>query len=467
VDAREQLARDLEELARRKRERRLADYTPYPKQIGFHAAGRQHRERLFMAGNQQGKTLAGGAEVAMHLTGHYPPWWKGRRFRTPIRAWASGVTGEATRDNVQRMLMGLPGEHGTGMIPKDAIHRTRQSRGMVDALDTIYVRHKSGGFSSLVFKSYERGREKWQGESLHLVWFDEEPPLEIYSEGLARITARKGLVFLTFTPLQGMSDVVTRYLMEPDNEDRHVTQMGIEEAEHIPAEERERIIDGYAPHEREARANGVPVLGSGKVFPIPEEEIAEEAPKLPHHWARICGLDFGWGHPTAAVWLAHDRDTDVIHVYDAYRKAEATPVVHAAAIRARGDWIPVAWPHDGLQHDKGSGVQLAEQYRNQGVAMLRERAQFADGSNGVEAGVQEMLDRMYTGRLKVAEHLGEWWEEFRMYHRKDGIIQKVRDDLMAATRYGVMMLRAATTEQSVRDWSRPIPYPDEHQRWIV
>jgi phage terminase large subunit-like protein len=259
--------------------------------LKFHTAGKEYRERLFMAGNQQGKTLSGAAEFAIHLTGRYPAWWNGRRFTTPIRAWASGVTGEATRDNAQRMLLGL--EHGTGMIPKDAIHKVRNSRGLVDAVDTIYVQHKSGGMSSLVFKSYERGREKWQGESLHLVWFDEEPPVDIYGEGLARITARKGIVFLTFTPLMGMSEVVARFILEPDNPDRHVTQMGLEEAEHIPAEERERIIQGYQPHEREARVNGVPVLGSGKVFPIPEDEIAEEAPPLAYHWARVCGLDFG------------------------------------------------------------------------------------------------------------------------------------------------------------------------------
>jgi hypothetical protein len=120
-------------------------------------------------------------------------------------------------------------------------------------------------------------------------------------------------------------------------------QKGIDEAAHIDADERNRIVQGYMPHEREARANGVPVLGSGKVFPVPEDEISEEVPQLPEHWARICGLDFGWGHPTAAVWMAHDRDTDTLHVYDCYRKSEATPVIHSAAINARGKWIPVSW----------------------------------------------------------------------------------------------------------------------------
>jgi hypothetical protein len=118
----------------------------------------------------------------------------------------------------------------------------------------------------------------------------------------------------------------------------------------------------------------------------------------------------------------------------------------------------VSWPHDGLQHDKGSGIQIAEQYKAQGLAMLDERATFEDGSNGVEAGVMDILDRMKTGRFRVAKHLEDWWQEFRLYHRKSGQIVKERDDLMSATRYGVMMLRHArvkpeTVEMNINtDW---------------
>src|SRR5687767_12053191 len=155
---------------------------------------------------------------------------------------------------------------------------------------------------------------------------------------------------------------------------------------------------------------------------------------------RIIGIDFGWDHPTAAAWLSHDQDTDVVYVTDAYRVREQTPIFHSAAIKTRSKnlKIPVAWPHDGLQHDKGSGKQLAQQYRDQGLEMLPEHSQFIDGTYGVEAGVSDMLDRMQTGRLKVAEHLNEWWEEFRLYHRDEGKIVKEGDDLISATRYGIM-----------------------------
>jgi hypothetical protein len=163
-------------------------------------------------------------------------------------------------------------------------------------------------------------------------------------------------------------------------------------------------------------------------------------------------MDFGWDHPFAAVKLAHDRDADCIYVLATYRCREATPIIHSAALRPWGK-IPWAWPHDGLQHDKGSGKQLAVQYREQGLELLSEFAKFEDGTYGVEAGVMAMLARMQTGRFKVARHLSEWFEEFRLYHRQDGVIEKIRDDLLSATRYAVMCLRYAETEASDAAWS--------------
>jgi len=429
----------------------LADYRPYAKQMEFHRAGADLsvRERLLIAGNQLGKTWSAGYETAMHLTGRYPDWWQGAVFNDPVAMWAAGVTGEVTRDSVQRVLCGRINAIGTGAIPADAIKDKAMKRGVADAIDTLVVRWGGGGDiqakeSLLGFKAYDQGREKFQAETLDIVWLDEEPPMDIYTEALTRTNATDGILYMTFTPLQGMSDVVRRFLMEKQA-GTHVTTMTIQDAEHYTPEQRAAIIASYPSHEREARAMGIPTLGSGRIFPIAEEVIREMPVTLPSHWPRIVGIDFGWDHPTAAAWLAWDRDTDTVHVYDAYRVREATPLVHAAAIKSKGAWIPVAWPHDGLQHDKGSGEQLAEQYKKHGLAMLKDRATFDDGSNGVEAGLMDMLDRMQTGRLKVAKHLHDWWEEFRLYHREDGKVVKENDDLMSATRYALMMLRHAKT----------------------
>lgn len=449
------------EIQRKLAGNKLADYEPYPKQREFHAAGGPLtvRERLLKAGNQVGKTWCAGFEHAMHLTGRYPDWWPGTTFDEPVIGWAASETGQGTRDTVQRILLGQVGDWGTGAIPRDAIKDIkRAAHGVPDMVETILVRHGGGGdvqagTSRVTIKTYDQGRLRWQGETLDFVWFDEEPPEDIYFEGLTRTNARGGIVTLTFTPLKGMSDVVRRFLQEKPT-GTVVTNMTIHDAAHYTPEQRQAIIATYPAHEREARINGTPTLGSGRIFPIADEVIAEDAIKIPPHWPRICGLDFGWDHPTAAVWVAWDRDSDTVHIYDAYRVREATPQVHSLAVAGKGKWIPVAWPHDGLQHDKGSGDALADQYRKAGVNMLKEKATHppekgepeGSGGNGVEAGLMMMLDRMQTGKLKVAKHLHDWWEEFRLYHREDGKVVKEADDLMSATRYALMMLRHAKVQ---------------------
>lgn len=415
-----------------------------------------------MAGNQLGKTVAGAYEMAMHLTGLYPDWWEGRRFDKQIAAWAGSVSTLATRDTVQRLVCGRPGQLGTGSVPKHLIIDSKSAMGTPDLLDHIKVTHVSGGESTLAFKSYEQGREKWQGETLDIVWFDEEPSQDIYSEGLTRTNATNGMTYMTFTPLLGMSDVVKRFLLDK-SPGTGVTTMTIDDAEHYTQEQREAIIASYPAHEREARTKGIPTLGSGRIFAVPDEMVMIDAFEIPEHWVQICGIDFGWDHPSAAARIAWDRDDDVIYVTSAHRQREQTPLLFAATVKPWGEWLPWAWPHDGLQHDKGSGEQLAEQYKKQGLNTLPNRATHAPqdgeeegtGGNGVEAGLMEMLDRMQSGRFKVFKHLTEWFEEFRMYHRKDGKVVKTDDDLLSATRYAVMMKRHAINKPKP---AKPIKY---------
>jgi hypothetical protein len=120
-------------------------------------------------------------------------------------------------------------------------------------------------------------------------------------------------------------------------------------------------------------------------------------------------------------------------------------VVQAAALRPWGR-IPFAWPRDGRRETlEGAGIALANQYKAQGLEMLHEHAQFEDGSVSVEAGLMEMLSRMETGRFKVFKDLHDWFEEFRLYHRKDGRVVKEHDDLMSATRYARCVMQGPAT----------------------
>lgn len=241
--------------------------------------------------------------------------------------------------------------------------------------------------------------------------------------------------------------------------------MTIDDAEHYSTAEREAIIAAYPAHERDARAKGIPVLGSGRVFTIPEEDIREAPVRLPPYWPRIGALDFGWDHPSAAVELAFDTEADVIHVVKAFRATHTSPAMQAIALKPwgagpGGQWLPWAWPRDGHRETlEGAGEALAKQYREQGMRLLGHHAQFKDGSVSVEAGLMDMFDRMQTGRFKVFDNLTDWFEEYRLYHRKDGKVVKLRDDLMSATRYGVMMIRMAVVEPTrfaaARDRNKP------------
>jgi hypothetical protein len=458
------LLRQRAELERLLSTNQLAQYRPYPKQLDFHAAGANPDvlERLLVAGNQLGKTLSASREAAMHATGMYPDWWPGAVFEKPTIGWASSITSQGTRDTVQRMLLGQPGSFGTGAIPKDMLVEVKKAtHGVADSVETIMAKHVplydnkkklSDGTSRITLKTYDQGRERWQGDTLNWIWFDEEPPEDIYVEGRTRTNATGGISFMTFTPLLGMSDVVRRFITDKAP-GTHTTTMTIEDALHYTPEQRRRIVLAYPSHERDARARGIPILGSGRIFPFEDAMVAEPPLQIPGFWPRIVGVDFGYEHPFAAVWMAWDRDTDTVHIYDVYRRREGSPATHTAVLRSKGAWIPVAWPHDGETRDsRGSGVTHAQQYRDLGCNMLKERATHppargqkeGDGGISLEASISDCFDRIETGRLKVAKHLNDWFEEFRLYHRKDGLVVKEHDDVMSAMFKGLMMLRKAT-----------------------
>lgn len=193
----------------------------YPKHLEFFRAGATHRERLAMMANRVGKTLGlGGYETTLHLTGLYPDWWEGRRFDRPIRAWAAGKAQDTTRDIVQTTLLGdILGSGqdrrpaGTGTIPGSKIGKLTWKAGSVtNCVDVVKVLHKSGGWSTLGFKAYSQGRGSFEGTAQHLIWFDEEPPEDVYGEALIRTATTNGLMLVTFTPLEGLSNVVKSFL---------------------------------------------------------------------------------------------------------------------------------------------------------------------------------------------------------------------------------------------------------------
>ena len=448
------LARAVEiakELEFRQKTNLMNSYKPYDYQKKFH--GSLAAQRLLMAGNRVGKSFSGAMEMAYHCTGLYPEWWTGKRFNRPVRCWVGGVSNETTRDVCQKELTGQPDDpsaKGMGSIPLKLIGETVRKPGVPNAFNSVVIKHTSGGYSRIGFKAYEMGKEKWMGESLDVIWLDEEPPQSIYSQALTRTADKGGIVYMTFTPEQGMTETVAQFVNNLKT-GQELIQATWDDAPHMTKDIRNQILSALPPHERKMREMGIPQLGSGLVFPIAEDDIVCEHFEIPDYFPRICAIDFGWDHPTACVWVAWDRDSDIVYVYDSYAMRQETVPVHASAIKSRGFWIPVVYPMDGRQADKGSGKSLAVQYREEGVNLLREHftnppqtgMKEGSGGNSVEAGVMEMLTRFQTKRLKIFENQGKLMEELRMYHRKEGKIVPMNDDVISALRYAVMSLRKA------------------------
>jgi phage terminase large subunit-like protein len=449
-----ELLKLLEEKENRKRFNKIKTYYPdkgrlnrtlYPKHMNFFEAGSVKRERLFMAANRIGKTEgAGGYEMALHLTGDYPTWWKGRRFDKPISAWAAGDTGKTVREIIQQKLLGPLHDIGTGLIPKDKIIKYTAKQGVSEAIDTVTIKHSSGGISQLVLKSYDQKRISFQGSEQDLLWFDEEPPLEIYTEGLLRTMTNNGLIMLTFTPLMGMSEVVMSFLpsgqiVDVSEGPKFVVTATWDDVPHLSTEAKEQLWNSIPPFQRDARSKGIPQLGAGAIFPVPESDFAVQDFAIPDHWPRCYGLDIGWNR-TAAVFAAIDRDNDIVYLISEHYRGQAEPSIHAEAIKARGAWIPGVIDPASRGRTQRDGQQIIQDYIDLGLDL-------DVAFNGVESGLYEVWQRLSTGRLKVFKSLSNWFYEFRLYRRDEsGRIVKENDHLMDALRYLCMsaLARAKT-----------------------
>lgn len=462
----------LAQLEKRRQLFKLEYYKPYPFQEAFHNAvgfgtGKPSAQRVLMAGNGSGKTVCGAMETAIHLTGRYPQWWKGTRFAKPIIAMIGGMTNEAVRDICQKHLFGEasePDKLGTGAIPIDAIGKRTTKPGVPNAFDSALVKHVSGGYSKAMFRAYEQGKEKHMGHRINLGWMDEEPPQDIYSQYLRATISMDACLYITFTPEKGLTQVVNGFMNDLQKGQALISASWHDAPHLIKAgeltDEARQLLAGFPPHEREMRMRGTPTYGTGLVFPFSQDQISIEPFQIPRHWPRIIGIDFGHDHPFAAALLAWDRDADTVYLTAEYKQTRVLPAVHVAAIKPWGAWIPVAWPHDGLNTEKTSGDQLRKPYADLGLSMLQARAtnppdpaqgqKEGQGGNSVEKALLDMYERMETGRWKVFSSCQQWFEEQRIYHRDEkGKLVSLRDDLLSASRYASMMLRHARTE-SVR-----------------
>ena len=456
------LARAVE---RHMAENKLAMFKPYPWQAEFIELSKDHPETMLMAANGVGKTLPGAVIVAIHATGRYPDWWKGRRFDRPVKVWCATLSDGFQKANNQAALLGDDTNEalGTGMIPKDTLQwkpRLRQS-GIGDVVNDIKVMHVSGKASVIHFLSYKQGWRAFQGAKPDIVWADEQSADGSADEGMifaelqTRIFRSGGMLFLTLTPLLGETETIRHFTHPFDKDGKRIEGIAWkgatwDDAPHLKEADKARLRASYPPHQLDARTRGVPLLGQGAVFTVDERQIKCDPFEIPPYFRQLIGIDFGIDHPFAAAKVAYDADADCIYVAGGFRVRNETSVYHAHGIKQLGDWQPIAWPHDGLNRkDTGAGgaIELWQMYLAHGLNMLPLSACYQDDTGGgqkTEPVVFDIIERERTGRFKVFSNVEPYFEERRSLHRKDGRIVAERDDFMKAVFYACMMLRYAS-----------------------
>lgn len=433
----------------------------YQWQHNFNAATSEHTACMLMAANQVGKSLTGCVIDAFHLTGDYPEDWEGHKFKNPPMCWLLGYSGEKTRDLLQQKLFGRfhAGKFEGGLVPADKIvpGGWRAMTGTSGAMREVRVKH-ANGIATCQFWSYSQGQHALMGDVVDWYHIDEEPKdPEIYPQVITRTlngdngTGGRGI--LTFTPENGKTELVCKFMDEPIAS-QYLKTATWDDAPHLGEHAKESILAQYPAYQRDMRSRGIPLMGAGLIYEHSEEAIRCDPFEIPAHWYLIDGMDFGWDHPQAHIQLAWDMGSNMFYVIHAWKKSKQQPFEAWERVRPWAEDVPTAWPHDGLQHEKGSAKQQKDYYEESGFEMLDEHATWEEGGNGVEAGLMEFNNLMKTGRFKVFSHLIEVFEEIRGYHRvskangKSEIV-KTNDDILDAIRYAYMMRRHAVQKNDI------------------
>ena len=459
----------LNQLNTHRKENKLQSYEPYKFQLKFHNAigegtDKPAIQKSLVCANKIGKSLCASNEVAMHLTGLYPDWYQGMKFDTGIEAVCGTHTIEQTRDILQAMLFGPPGldeELGTGSVPKDLIINAQKRPGYGTAFDFVDVKHvPSGTRSRIFFRAYEIGERKHMGRPMDLTWEDEEPPFDIHMQMVRGGFAKdKSLKLLTFTPEFGATDMAMKIVTEVGR-GQAVIRAGWKDAPHMVKNWDEKIAE-VPEWQRPFRVHGEISIGEGAVFPIANERIECDPFQIPPHWPRIAAIDIGWAHPFAVAWLALDRDSGITYGYRVYREVQKLFAQQAAIIKGTDPWIPVMWPHDAAKHDAHSGRTYRDIMASEPHNVRMHLKPFSNppnpgmpegsGGQGVEIGLEQMLNAFENGTLKIFKTCREFFEEKSLYHRKldaqgKWILVKKMDDVISAIRYAYMMQRFAITK---------------------
>ena len=242
---------------------------------------------------------------------------------------------------------------------------------------------------------------------------------------------------------------------------KFLVQATWDDVPHLDETAKAELLAAYPPYQRDARTKGIPQLGSGAIYQVPESDIVIPDFEIPDYYPRAFGMDVGWNR-TAVVWGARDPASNTIYLYSEHYRGQAEPIVHALAIQARGKWIPGVIDPASAGRSQKDGLQLLMQYREMGLDL-------EPASNTVESGIQEVWQLLSALKLRVFRSLGNWITEFRLYQRDtDGRIVKQNDHLMDATRYLIVSGRDRMRQPPAKArYENRLVYPGQQsQAWM-
>jgi phage terminase large subunit-like protein len=440
------------EINKRAKDNKLADYNSgkrkHKKQVEFHKC--KKRNRWVFGGNRSGKTECGAVEAIWILRGIHPY----RKNKKNTFGWAVSLSQQVQRDVAQSKILKY--------LPKSWIYDITMLSGRKDApeggvIDQIKIRNVFGGISTLGFKSCDQGREKFQGSSLDFVWFDEEPPQDVYEECLMRIIDKRGDIFGTMTPLKGMTFIYKEiYLNQRNNPQVWCQFMSWEDNPYLSKDEIKLLENTLDSATLDSRRYGKFSGGAGLVYPEFDRNVHVIPPfSIPPDWQDTISIDPGLNNPLSAHWYAVDYDGNIYVVAEHFAAGRDVDY-HVRSIKDICERI--GWKTDAKgrisalidsaanQRTLASSKSVAELFCEKGI-MVNTKV-----NKDVFAGICRVKEYLKRGNgigdIYIFDNCVNMISEFMSYFWSDGDSPIKKDDhCMDELRYYIMTRPRAPEKQ--------------------
>lgn len=440
----------------------LKYFRPFEHQRKFFATCNADR-RGILAANRIGKTVSTCYETAMHLTGQYPDWWTGKRFAKPITAMVAGEGWQQVAMVLQNELLGsqdvkITEQLGTGAIPRDAIVFDTMRNDGANCLG-VEIRHVSGGNSYLVFANYTQEVRQMQGFKLNLAVFDEQPPDDFFSEIVTRTATTQGQVLCSFTPLKGLNGLVSKFWHQEEGYE-HIRVSWDDVPEYDPwgepfllNETRQQLERDYLPHERDARRNGVPVMGKGAVFQLrswPTYKTGDFDFRNTSGIHRVISLDLGLVNDKTVIslmyWHPEEQEAWLHHQIVVKGQEEANPMNYINHLmRPEVFGTPIVLPADANTQGRYtmSSQSIRELFESYELnvhpdAIMNPPDDQGRRTNHKSFGINRMRQMLELGTLHVNENCQDFLREAQNYYVDNHGRFSDPDDCIDSARYGLI-----------------------------